>query len=88
MIWYYTDIVSGNNNIINKPVVYINIFPNPASGYIQMSYNSPIEEPVSIVLFDISGNKTLNLFELKPGDENRGLYKNISEESIHAGTYL
>jgi hypothetical protein len=53
-----------------------------------MSYNSPIEEPVSIVLFDISGNKTLNLFELKPGDENRGLYKNISEESIHAGTYL
>ncbi len=72
--------------ILNAEVLSLSIYPNPASGYINVAFSLPTSQMISIKLVSINGAATYPLFE---GNMQQGVYNsyfNITE--VPGGVYL
>ncbi len=63
----------------------INIYPNPVSDFVQLTFNSSLEVPTRISLMDISGKliKSINIDEINSGSSQR-----IEMSNLEPGNYI
>ena len=70
------------NQIIEKEA---SAFPNPFTNYILFNYYMNTTGQVTIIIFDILGNKVFEQTKL----ENKGIiYQNINTSALQSGTYI
>lgn len=88
LIIYYNEKVTLVDNIYNSKDVSINVFPNPTSNEIRIRYNSPIENHISVDLFEMNGNHVMHLMDLNKGDTALEFSVNIEDKNILPGNFL
>lgn len=73
--------------IVNKVnAFHVSVFPNPVSNSLQIVYNLPIEDNISIVLYDLQG-KLIN--EKNIGKQSTGEHQEIMDvNNLSEGVYL
>ncbi|MBN2610505.1 MAG: T9SS type A sorting domain-containing protein [Bacteroidales bacterium] len=81
-----TKLAEKENPVISKDKMF-DVFPNPASEFLNISFTLEEESMVTIELFDIKGRKTGTLSNemMQPG--SRKLQSDISREKYTDGTY-
>lgn len=65
----------------------ISLYPNPTNEITQLKYNLPINNQVSISIFDVSGNQIIKIAENKFQESGKHI-ESINTQSLSSGIYF
>ncbi len=83
--WNFTVNVNGIENPINSSIA-LNVYPNPASGIVNIDMQSNTPQEVEIALYDVTGNLVKLIFT---GNVNSGLrHFQFTSQELSSGIYL
>ncbi len=65
----YASRLDGSTQITEAPAMELNVFPNPATNVVNIEYDSPVNAPVSIEVYDLTGRQLISKTSDLSGDD-------------------